>query len=71
MAAIGTPDISGEQRAELINDLARGELTHTQLAEKNQRHVQTIAQFSVRNRAEIQVVRAGHNKQLHVQLDTQ
>jgi hypothetical protein len=32
MAAPGTPDIRGEQREQLINDLARGDLTHTQLA---------------------------------------
>jgi len=65
MAAPGTPDIRGEQREELINDLARGELTHAQLAEKYVRHPQAIAQFSVRNKAEIAVVQAGHNKALH------
>jgi hypothetical protein len=68
MAGPDTPDIRGERRAELVDDLAKGELTHTQLAEKYGRHVQTIAQFSVRNRAEIQVARAGHNKAWHERL---
>jgi hypothetical protein len=68
MAGPNTPNIRGEQREELVNDLARGELTHTQLAEKYGRYVQTIAQFSVRNKAEIAIVQAGHNKALHERL---
>jgi hypothetical protein len=68
MAAPGTPDIRGEQREELINDLARGDLTHAQLGEKHGRHPHAIAQFSVRNKAEIAVVQAGHNKALHERL---
>ena len=32
------------------------------------RHVQAIAQFSVRNKAEIAVIQAGHNKALHERL---
>ena len=50
VAAVGTPDIRGEQRSELIWDLAQGSLTHAQLADKYDRHPQAIAQFSVRNR---------------------
>jgi hypothetical protein len=68
MAGPNTPDIRGAQREELVQDLARGDLTHTQLAEKHGRHVQTIAQFSVRNKAEIAIVQAGHNKALHERL---
>ena len=34
MATADTPDIRGSLRAELIRDLALGELTHEQLAEK-------------------------------------
>lgn len=68
MAAPGSPDIRGERREELVQDLARGDLTHTQLAEKYSRHVQAISQFSVRNRAEIAVIQAGHNKALHERL---
>jgi hypothetical protein len=68
MAAPGTPDIRGEQREELINDLARGDLTHAQLGEKYGRHPQGIANFAVRNKAEIAVVQAGHNKALHERL---
>jgi hypothetical protein len=68
MAGPHTPDIRGDQREELVQDLALGSLTHAQLAEKHARHVQTIAQFSVRNRAEIAAVRAGHNKALHERL---
>src|SRR5215207_6979832 len=68
MAGPGTPDIRGEQREELVQDLALGSLTHAELAEKYGRHVQTIAQFSVRNKAEIAVVQAGHNKALHERL---
>jgi hypothetical protein len=68
MAGPNTPDIRGAQREELVQDLARGELTHTQLAEKFSRHPQAIAQFAVRNRAEIQVIQAGHNKTLHERL---
>jgi hypothetical protein len=69
MAAAGTPDIRGEQREELVQDLAVGSLTHAQLAEKHSRHPQAIAQFAVRNKAEIAVVQAGHNKALHERLD--
>jgi hypothetical protein len=68
MAAVGKPNIKGEQRQELVNDLAQGSLTHAQLAEKFDRHVQAIAQFAVRNRAEIAVIRAGNNKALHERL---
>jgi hypothetical protein len=68
MAAVGKPNIKGEQRQELVNDLAQGSLTHAQLAEKYDRHVQAIAQFAVRNRAEIAVIRAGNNKALHERL---
>jgi hypothetical protein len=68
MAANGTPDIKGELRSELVNDLAQGSLTHAQLAEKYGRHVQAIAQFSVRNKGEIAVIRAGNNKALHERL---
>jgi hypothetical protein len=68
MAAPGRPDIRGERREELVQDLARGDLTHTQLAEKYDRHVQAIAQFAVRNKAEIAVIQAGHNKALHERL---
>jgi hypothetical protein len=60
MAGNGTPDIRGEQRTELIQDLAEGALTHAQLAEKyGGRHVQAISQFAGRNRGTIAVVRAG------------
>src|SRR4249919_3672426 len=68
MAANGTPDIRGEQRSELVNDLAHGALTHTQLAEKYNRHPKAIAQFAVRNRGEIAVVQAGNNRTLHERL---
>jgi hypothetical protein len=68
MAGPNTPDIRGERREELVQDLARGELTHAQLAEKYQRHWQAIAQFAGRNRAEIAIVRAGHHKALHERL---
>lgn len=68
MAAPGTPDIRGEQREELVQDLARGDLTHAQLAEKYSRHPQAVAQFAVRNKAEIAVIQAGHNKALHERL---
>jgi hypothetical protein len=68
MAAPGSPDIRGERREELVQDLARGDLTHTQLAAKYGRHPQAIAQLSVRNKAEIAVIQAGHNKALHERL---
>lgn len=68
MAANGTPDIRGEQRTELINDLAQDALTHVQLGEKFGRHPQAIAQFAVRNRGEIAVVQAGTNRALHERL---
>jgi hypothetical protein len=38
------------------------------LAAKFDRHPQAIAQFSVRNRAEIAVIQAGNNKALHKRL---
>jgi hypothetical protein len=49
MATADTPDIRGSLRAELIRDLALGELTHPELAEKYGRAVQSIANFSSRN----------------------
>jgi hypothetical protein len=68
MAALGKPDIRGERRAELVNDLAAGSLTHAELGAKYDRHVQAISQFSVRNRAEIAVVQAGNDKTLRERL---
>jgi hypothetical protein len=68
MAATGTPDIRGEQRSELVADLAAGTLTHTQLGAKFNRHPQAIAQFAVRNRGEIAAVQAGNHKALHERL---
>jgi hypothetical protein len=53
MATAEVPDIRGSLRAELVRDLALGELTHEQLAEKYDRHPQAISQFSVRNKDEI------------------
>jgi hypothetical protein len=40
MATADTPDIRGSLRAELVRDLALGELTHLQLAEKYGRALQ-------------------------------
>jgi hypothetical protein len=53
MATSETPDIRGSLRAELVRDLALGELTHDQLGEKYDRHPQAIANFAFRNKAEI------------------
>jgi hypothetical protein len=39
----------------MINDLAKGDLTHTELGEKCRRHPQAIAQFAVRARARKEV----------------
>jgi hypothetical protein len=68
VAAPGKPDIRGEQRAELINDLAQGSLTHAELAAKFDRHPQAIAQFAVRNRGEIAVVQSRNNRDLRERL---
>ena len=48
-----TPDIRGSLRAELIRDLALGELTHEQLGERYGRAPQSIANFSSRNADEV------------------
>jgi hypothetical protein len=53
MATADTPDIRGSLRAELVRDLALGELTHEQLGEKYDRTTQAIHEFSSRNKAEI------------------
>jgi hypothetical protein len=53
MATADTPDIRGSLRAELIRDLALGELTHEQLAEKYSRAQQSITNFSHLNRDEV------------------
>jgi hypothetical protein len=53
MATADTPDIRGSLRAELVRDLALGELTHPELAEKYDRHPQAITNFASRNKAEI------------------
>lgn len=63
-----SPHIRGEQREALLNDLARADLTHHQLAEKYGKHVQTIAQFAVRNKAEWMVIRSDRNRALHERL---
>jgi len=49
--------IRGSLRAELVRDLALGELTHEQLAEKYDRHPQAITNFSSRNKDEIRRAR--------------
>jgi hypothetical protein len=46
-------NIRGSLRAELVRDLALGELTHEQLAEKYDRQVQSIHNFASRNKDEI------------------
>jgi hypothetical protein len=48
------PYIRGQERAELIDDLARGERNLEQLAESYGRTYQTVKEFSARNSAEIQ-----------------
>lgn len=53
MATSEVPDIRGALRAELVRDLALGELTHEQLGEKYDRTTQAIHEFSSRNKAEI------------------
>jgi hypothetical protein len=53
MATREKPDIRGSLRAELVRDLALGELTHEQLAEKYDRVPQAITNFSSRNKDEI------------------
>jgi hypothetical protein len=45
--------IRGQERADLVDDLAQKSLTHAELATKYSRHVQTISQFSARNSSEI------------------
>ena len=59
MAAIGKPNIRGEQRSELVQDLAQRCAHPCPVGGKYDRHVQAIAQFAVRNRGEIAVIRAG------------
>jgi hypothetical protein len=68
MAAPGTPDIRGEERQALVNDLAAGALTHAQLGERYSRHPQAIAQFAVRNKGEIAVVQSRNNTDLRARL---
>jgi hypothetical protein len=51
---IRAPHIRGQERADLVDDLARGDLPHEQLATKYGRTLQTIREFSARNSAEIQ-----------------
>jgi hypothetical protein len=53
MATAETPDIRGALRAELVRDLALGELSHEQLGEKYSRYPQAISNFAGRNRDEI------------------
>jgi hypothetical protein len=53
MAEDRAPDIRGVLRTELICDLALGELTHVELAEKYGRSTQAINSFSSRNKDEI------------------
>jgi hypothetical protein len=57
-----TPHIRGQERADLVDALARAEETHEQLAERfGGRHKQAISQFASRNKAEIQ----GRRQVLH------
>ena len=51
------PQIRGVVRAELVADLAIGELSHDQLAEKYERSRFAIDQFSSRNRDEIRLAK--------------
>ena len=48
MATSETADIRGALRAELVRDLALGELSHEQLGEKYDRATQAITNFSLR-----------------------
>jgi hypothetical protein len=52
-----TKDIRGRERLALVHALAANDRTQDQLAEQFDRHEQAIAQFSVRNRAEIDEAR--------------
>jgi hypothetical protein len=47
------PPIRGALRAELVRELALGELTHDQLAEKYERSPDAIKQFASRNKDEV------------------
>ena len=57
MATAETPDIRGAVRAELVRDLALGELSHNRLAEKYDRVPQAIQNFTSRNKDEIRRAR--------------
>jgi len=57
--------IIGQERRNLINDLADGSLTQAQLAEKYGRGVSSVEQFAMRNKAEIQAVRDTINDEMH------
>lgn len=59
MAGTITKDIRGRERLDLVHELATGDLSADALAEKYDRHVQTIKQFENRNRAEIDEARRG------------
>ena len=49
--------IRGHQKLSLMRDLAEGNFTHIQLAEKYDRSVSAISNFSSRNRDKIQAIR--------------
>jgi hypothetical protein len=60
--------IRGRWKRELTRDLAVGDLSHAKIAEKFGKHVQTIHQFSVRNRAEIEEIREKMARELDDEL---
>jgi hypothetical protein len=51
--ATWAPQIRGQERQDLVDDLARGDKTHAMLADKFSRSLQAIRQFSARNSVEI------------------
>ena len=57
MAEDRADNIRGSLRAELIRDLALGDLTHEQLGERYGRAPQSIANFSSRNADEVRRAR--------------
>jgi hypothetical protein len=56
--------LRGQDRIDLLNDLALGELSHQRIADKYGRVLQTIREWSARNHAEI----AGRRREMNGEL---
>jgi hypothetical protein len=66
--AEGTPHIRGEMREAMLHDIAQGDMTLSEIADKYGRHVQAVKQFKGRHKNRIAVIKAKRDAALEERL---